>query len=480
MRAHFISVNPKLVRTLLLANVAVYSVAAVLIGYSYWFPASQQTQTFGSERYTNDAPLIAIRLPTPTPFVGTFATAPAGGVPTVAPLETPIPVTPAPKMTAPAPTPKAAVVRDQGLVPPTNLNILLLGTDQRAGQSNWRTDTLILLTINQEAKTVGMLTIPRDLYVNIPGVGKQRINTADFYGYYYHYPGGGPNLIKQTIEQNLGIRVHYFVRGGFDAFRRAIDILGGIDVDVDCPLYEQDFYDDYGHATLNFQPGVQTMDGVTALRYARSRYTTNDYDRGRRQRKVILAMWDKATMLDLLPKWPELYQEMSDSIQTDLGPTEMAALAYIGTQLKMDKIKSRAIDNRSTIPYVTPEGAQVLLPNAEKIHALLVEFFAPVTDQADAASKENAKIQIVSGNPQAAALAATALKRQGFNVSADGPATPLAAVSAITVYGAKTATAQQLAAFLRLDPSSIQTATDSNADADIVVNLGRDYNACQR
>ncbi len=471
--------NPKLVRTLILANVAVYSVAALLIGYSYWFPVGSRTQV-SAERYVNDAPLIAILLPTPTPFVGTFATAPARGLPTVAPLETPIPVTPVPRMTAPAPTPQAAVVRDQGLVPPTNLNILLLGTDQRAGQSNWRTDTIILLSINQKAKTVGMLTIPRDLYVNIPDIGKQRINTADFYGYYYHYPGGGPNLIKQTIEQNLGIRVHYFVRGGFDAFRRAIDLLGGIDVDVDCPLYEQDFYDDYGHATLNFQPGVQTMDGVTALRYARSRYTTNDYDRGRRQRKVILAMWDKATSLNLLPKWPELYQELSDSIQTDLGPTEMAALAYIGTQLKMDKIKARAIDNRSTIPYVTPEGAQVLLPNAEKIHALLVEFFAPVTDQADAISKENAKIQIVSGNPQAAALAATVLKRQGFNASAEGPAVPLVAASTITVYGNTSATAQQLAAVLRLDPSSIQTATDSSANADIVINLGRNYNACQR
>lgn len=470
--------NPKLVRNLIIGNLAVYAVLAALIAYAYFLP-SEKTLASGATAYTNNAPFISIMLPTPTPFAAALNPASPVAVSTVVPLETPIPVTPAAKATA-APPVQAAVVRDQGLVPPTNINILLLGTDQRGGQTNWRTDTIILLTINQQEKTVGMLTIPRDLYVNIPGIGKQRINTADFYGYYYHYPGEGPNLIKQTIEQNLGVRVHYFVRGGFDAFRKAIDILDGIQVDVDCPLYEQDFYDDYGHATLNFQPGMQTMDGVTALRYARSRYTTNDYDRGRRQRKVILAMWDKATSLNLLPKWPGLYKEMSDSIQTDLGPSEMAALAYIGTQLKMDRIKSRAIDNHSTIPYITPEGAQVLLPNPEKIHSVLVEFFAPVTEQVDSTETEKARIQIISGNTLAADIAATTLKRQGLDTTAGSDAIPLAAASSIMLYRDKPATAQRLAALLRLDPAVIQTATDGTSQFDIVVNLGRNYNSCQK
>ncbi len=419
-------------------------------------------------------------LPTPTPFTQKIAPAASAPIKTVVPLETPIPVTPAAKVASAAPA-KAATVRDGGLVPPTNINILLLGTDQRGNASIWRTDVIILLTINQTEKTVGMLTIPRDLYVNIPSVGKQRINTADFYGKYYDYPGGGPNLIKTTVEQNLGIRVHYYVRGGFDAFRKAIDILGGVEVDVDCPLYEAAFYDDKGGGVLNFQPGVQTMDGVTALRYARSRYTTSDYDRGRRQRKVILAMWDKATSLNLLPKWPQLYQEMSASIQTDLSPTEMAALAYIGTQLKMDKIKSRAIDNRTTISFVTAEGAQVLLPNAEKIHSLLVEFFAPYDDEATRWESEGATIQIISGNLKNAQIAQTALKRQGVNTTLDKSSIPLAAASTITMYKNKPATAQRLATLLRLDPATtILSKGDPTAPADIVVNLGRNYNSCQR
>lgn len=474
-------VNTSLLKRLLVGNLVVYGVIAVLVAYAYFFPSNATTLASNGTSFTNDAPFISIMLPTPTPFAPGAGPAVAVAVKTVVPLETPIPVTPVAKVASAAPPPQAETVRDGALVPPTNINILLLGTDQRPGQINWRTDTIILLTINQTEKTVGMLTIPRDLYVNIPSIGKQRINTADFYGEYYHYPGGGPNLIKTTVEQNLGIRVHYYIRGGFDAFRKATDILGGIDVDVDCPLYEQDFYDDYGHATLNFLPGMQTMDGVTALRYARSRYTTNDYDRGRRQRKVILAMWDKATSLNLLPKWPQLYQEMSDSIQTDLSPTELAALAYIGTQLKMDKIKSRAIDNRTTIPYTTPEGAMVLLPNAEKIHSLLVEFFAPFGDAADSVESEQATIQLVSGNPQAAQIAQTSLKRQGVNATLGSSAAPLAPTSTITLYRNKPATAQRLAALLRLDPTtSIVNASDPNAPADIVVNLGRNFNACQR
>lgn len=475
-------VNSTLLKRLFVANLAVWGVVAALVVYANFFPSGTTTPASSDSLFSNNAPFISIMLPTPTPFTRNAASSAVSAVQTVVPLETPIAVTPVAKLASAAPPPQPQpAVRDGALVPPNNINILLLGTDQRPGAVNWRTDSIILLSINQIEKTVGMLTIPRDLYVDIPSIGKQRINTADFYGEYYKYPGGGPNLIKTTIEQNLGVRVHYYVRGGFDAFRKATDILGGVDVDVDCPLYEQDFYDDYGHATLNFQPGMQTMDGVTALRYARSRYTTNDYDRSRRQRKVILAMWDKASSLNLLPKWPQLYQEMSGSIQTDLSPTEMAALAYIGTQLKMDRIKSRAIDNRVAQPYITPEGAWVLLPNMPKIHALLVEFFAPVTQELDRVAQEAATIEIVSGNPEFAAIAQAALKRQGINATLGSSPVPFESVSTITTYSSKPATAQRLAALLRLDPAaSIIHSGDQAAPANIVVNLGRDYNSCQK
>src|SRR5205814_9043632 len=118
-----------------------------------------------------NAPFISIMLPTPTPFAEIAASTSPVAIKTLVPLETPVPVTPIAQTAAVANPVKADKVQDGQLVPPTNINILLLGTDQPTGQSNWRTDTIILLTINQTEKTVGMLTIPRDLYVNIPTVG---------------------------------------------------------------------------------------------------------------------------------------------------------------------------------------------------------------------------------------------------------------------------------------------------------------------
>jgi polyisoprenyl-teichoic acid--peptidoglycan teichoic acid transferase len=478
-------VNRKILRALFYGNLLVYAVVAVLFVYYYGFPVESLTAASASGPEATSRPLISFILPTPTELAPQT-------LPPITPiaLDTPIPLpttSPAPNATPVPPTPTGAPpptvvpVKDRGLIPPSALNILIMGTDRRsASQTNWRTDTLILVSVDQETKSVGLLSIPRDLWVNIPGIGANRINTADFYGEYYHLPGGGPATIKRTIEQNLGIRVHYYVRVGFDGFRKAVDTVGGIDVAVDCPLQEYNFSDDYGTVNLNFQPGLQHMDGVTALRYARSRETTNDFDRSRRQRQVLMALWDKATSLNLLPKWPELYSQFRDSVQTDLGPVELTALAWIGSQLQLDRIKSLAIDNHSTTPWVTPDGAMVLLPQPEKIHSLLVQFFSEPTNGPDPFELEKARVQVVSGSQQIANTATVALKRQGFDVT-DPQITPaLAPVSSIVVYHQEPATVQRLLSALRIDANNVQTAAKPAAPVDVQVILGRDYNACQR
>jgi LCP family protein required for cell wall assembly len=480
-------VNRRILRALIVGNLAVYAFIALVLAYDDTLPTFGIIQASSAQSGSQGGPLVALILPTPTEFV------PPQTYPAITPisLDTPVPTstalpqsggrvaTPTPK-SSPVPPPTTIPVKDRGLVPPSNINIILMGTDRRPGQPNWRTDTLILVSINQEEKTVGLLSIPRDLWVQIPGIGAQRINTADFYGEYYHLPGGGPQTIKTTIERNLGIRVHYYVRVGFDAFRKGIDTLGGVDVDVDCPLVENGFVDDYGPANLNFQPGVTHMDGVTALRYARSRYTTNDYDRARRQRKVVLAMWSKALSLNLIPKWPELYSQFHDSVQTDLGPVEFAGLAWIGSQLHMDRLKSRAIDNHTTTPWIGPAGEDVLLPQPEKIHSLLAEFFSDQATVDDPFEAENARVQIVSGNPQTANIAVVALARQGFNMVNPQASPTMAASSSIIVYHPEPATVQRLVDALRLSPDRVQSVDDPSAPADIQVILGRDYNSCQR
>lgn len=479
--------NRSILRSLIVGNALIYAVIGGLLAYTEFTPSTQTTEASNSVSGGGASPLISIILPTPTEFI------PPQTYPAITPisLDTPVPTgTPVPSTggskpvrtptSSPLPPPTIIPVKDRALVPPTNLNILIMGTDRRSGQPNWRTDTLILVSVNQEDKTVGMLSIPRDLWVQIPGIGAQRINTADFYGEYYHLPGGGPQTIKSTVERNLGVRVHYYVRVGFDAFRKSIDTLGGINVDVDCPLVENTFYDDYGRASLNFQPGVQPMDGVTALRYARSRYTTNDYDRARRQRKVLLAMWDKALSLNLLPKWPDLFNQFHDSFQTDLGPVELTALAWIGSQFHLDRLKSRAIDNRVTRPWTGPAGEAVLLPQPEKIHSLLVDFFSDSSTTDLSFEEEQARIQVVSGNPQAANIAVVSLQRQGFIVTNPEATGSLSPTSSLIVYHAKPATVQRLVDALRINPNNVRNVDSPNSQVDIQVILGRDYNSCQR
>ncbi len=465
-------------RNLVFVNLLIYLLAGALMAYFFFFaPADSgdEVASFAGET-ARGGPFLDILLPTPTPFARTTKNV----------FPSPTPVTPPsvaqsnPAIVIPSPTAQTTV-RDNALVPPSAINIILLGTDRRGNELSWRTDTLILLSVNQQAKSVGLLSIPRDLWVRIPGYGYERINTADFYGDYYRYQGGGQQLIKDVIEQNLGIRVHYYVRIDMKVFRQAIDTLGGVEVDVDCPLVEYGFSDDLGRVNLNFQAGLQHMDGATALRYARSRYTTNDFDRSRRQRKVILAAWDKAKQLDLLPKWPELYNQFRASVKTDLGPTELAALAWIGSQLRPDHIKSRAIDNRVITPWMGPEGQAVQLPNAQKIHGLLVEFFAPPNPQQEQATDENATIEVLSGTGarQPADLASVALKRQGFNVVASNVATTRVNATTLILYtNGKPETVKRLREFFNLPSANLRAVNDPSTHVDLQIILGRDYNPC--
>ncbi|MGE5138138.1 MAG: LCP family protein [Rudaea sp.] len=462
--------NRRFLRNLIVVSLAFYVVVVALISYFGLIPAegSRQAAAAISSGYSA-SPLVALGIRTPTPFTAGRAAAPLNPIP----IDTPFSSSP------PSALPSGTVPRL--VLPASVINVILLGTDKRdAGQSNWRTDTIILVSIDQDRKTVGLLSIPRDLWVHIPGFGDQRINTADFYGEYNHLPGGGPQTVKSTLEQNLGFRVHYYVRVGFDSFRKAIDTLGGIDMNVDCPVVETGFNDDYGVVNLNFQPGLQHMDGVTALRYARSRYSTSDYDRSRRQRQVLLAIWDRALSLDLLPRWPDLYRQFSSSIQTDLGPAELASLGFTGSQLKMDRIRSRAIDNRTTAPWTTPAGEEVLLPQPDKIHTLLVDFFTPSAQGNDPFEAEQARVQVVSENGETANSVAVSLRRQGFQVGDPRSVSSPVSASYINVFQDKPITIQRLLTALRINPANVRRVSDPKAEIDVQVILSRDYNPCQK
>jgi LCP family protein required for cell wall assembly len=361
-------------------------------------------------------------------------------------------------------------------VPDQYLNIVLLGSDKRPRSGAWRTDSMIIVSVDSANKVVRLLSLPRDLWVYIPGHGYNRINTADLWGELAK-KGTGPDRVKQTIYHNLGIPIHYYVRVDFRGFMEIIDAVGGIDVDVDCPLPD-----------INLSAGLHHMNGQQALRYARSRYSTNDFDRGRRQRKVLMALWDQALTLDIIPRLPELWWTMSNSFQTDLTLDQVINLAYLGAQLEPQRIISRAIGPSHVQSWMTPQGAAVLLPQQDKIRTMLERFYAPVdTSKLDAA--DNVRVRVLNGSQRRDAdkLAASSLRWAGFKVAGTGNAdNQNHAQTQIFVYAADMASAEQIAQELRVPPAAIQDVTGLQEQPDpsnpvaIQVILGRDYNPCER
>ncbi len=269
--------------------------------------------------------------------------------------------------------------------PDRAINIMLLGSDIRPGQDNWRTDVIIVVSINPDGPSAAMLSIPRDLYVWVPGWRMSRINTVDTHGYAVGYPGGGPGLLKQTLLYNLGIPVHYYARVDFDGFTSIVNTLGGVDVPVTCqmtdwrlksPELDQENEDNWELFTVDQQ--VHYMDGDLALWYVRSRKRSSDFDRSRRQQQMLRAMMTKGLNRNVIPQIPQLWSDFQETIDTDMGLGEILQLASIAPRLDLNKIKSRFVAGDAVLAWTTPnDNAYVLLPQYEEISVLVADVFEP-------------------------------------------------------------------------------------------------------
>jgi len=356
----------------------------------------------------------------------------------------------------------------QVTIPSGYLHILLLGSDKREGDGAWRTDTMIVVSIDAERNIVRLLSIPRDLWVNIPGHGYDRINTADLWGE-VQQPGSGPDVVKQVVYDNLGIPIHYYVRVDFKGFMEIIDAVGGVEVNVECPLTD-----------IGMAPGIRWMDGEDALLYARSRITTSDFDRARRQRQLLMALWQQRLNRGLIPKIPALWEAMSDTIQTDLPLDRVVALAYMGLQLSPNQILSQSIGPWQVESWLTPEGAEVLLPRPDKIQELLDGFYGPIDFEfLEELNQTAIRIQNGSWRTVAGEQAAAALVWLGVQIVDTGLADSQDyAQTQVLVYDASPAVAETVAQALDLAPEAIQYQPDPSSAVDILIVVGADYDPC--
>lgn len=279
--------------------------------------------------------------PTLTPFV---------------PFDVAPPVFPPPASTSAVPPPAAPLVKPDGAV-----SILLLGSDQRPGHSDFRTDVFILLTLRGDG-SVSLVSFPRDLYVYMPSLGKSnRINAA--------YEFGGFDLVAQTLEYNFGLRPDHFVLTSFSGFQHIVDSLGGVDVNVGLTLSDARAGYPDGYTVY---PGIVHMDGETALWYIRSRATSSDFDRLRRAQEVLVAIGEKLLTLQGLARIPELYQIYKSSVVTDLTLDNLLALLPLLQQVDTNRIDRYAIAPPFVTVWIHPDtGAYLLLPDVTSIQQIL-------------------------------------------------------------------------------------------------------------
>jgi LCP family protein required for cell wall assembly len=262
------------------------------------------------------------------------------------------------------------------IFPPPRTNLLILGLDSRPGQGDvTRTDTIILATVDPAGPYVGALSIPRDLYVPIPGYSSDRINVAHVLGE-QESPGGGPELAARTIEQNFGVPVHRTLRMDFEAFVAIVDAAGGVTIDVESPFIDYEYpTPDYGTMVVSFEAGVQHMDGERALQYARIRHGASDFERAARQGQVIEALARR--LINPLNWWrlPAVYMAFIQHVVTDLTVIDVALMAPAVIEVGPGNIDRRVLDRGMVWGRQTSAGASVLEPNWDTIRPMLDEMF---------------------------------------------------------------------------------------------------------
>ncbi|NIN99995.1 MAG: hypothetical protein GTN93_32755 [Anaerolineae bacterium] len=260
------------------------------------------------------------------------------------------------------------------------INILLVGLDNRwqVSHTSFRTDTIMIASLHTETNEGMLFSIPRDLYVDVPGHGKRRINVAHVLGETQGYPRGGPGLLMDTIQQNFGIPMHGYLMIDFQGFREMVDLLGGVDIYVEKEIWDYKYPDDRGgEMTIHIPAGQQHMDSETLLRYCRTRYGSDDFDRMRRQQKALAALGDKFLSLEMLPRLPELLQTMSHTFHTDLSPAVIVRVAGMAAQVHPDETRFIVMDRSLLDPSQRRPGDEpsLLYPDWDKIHALVDEVF---------------------------------------------------------------------------------------------------------
>jgi LCP family protein required for cell wall assembly len=401
-----------------------------------------------------------------------------------------------PEMEANTPVPDIAAPEE--LLPAwdgsSRVTLLFIGLDARdweVGAGAPRSDTMILFTIDPVSKMAGMLSVPRDLWINIPGMGYSKINTAYSYGEARKLPGGGPGLAIDTIEHFIGVPIQYYAQVDFKAFEEAIDAMDGLYL---CPE-ERITIDPIGpKPPVKMGPECRKYWGYEVLGYARNRHTNGgDIDRANRQQKVIMALFDQVFSPQNFPtmvsKAPDIYAEAKSGMRTNLSLDDALKLGVLLSQIPEGKIKRGVIDySMATLTSVTVGGqkASILQPYPDKIRELRDEIFSAGGPLSPMASGEPgalmqadaARVRVVNGTGTEGLSERTGdyLREQGMQiVETGGRAARNYERTTLVMYGPKLYTMRYLISRFGIDRvDQILFVNDPASSVDIEIRVGRD------
>jgi LCP family protein required for cell wall assembly len=350
---------------------------------------------------------------------------------------------------------------------------------------------MIIVSINYSRPTASILSIPRDLFVYIPGWTMNRINTALSHGSSVGYPGGGIGLLRQTILYNFGVPIHYYARVDFEGFQEIIDAINGVDLNVSCRLEdwrlkspELDPLEVDNWERFALEPGVHHMDGDLALWYARSRLSTNDFERGRRQQQLLRALLNQGVDLDLLPQVPTLWNAFHNTVDTDLDIGRVLRLAALAPGIRENGVQHLYLAGKIQ-PWSQPDsGAQVQLPIWEgdgMMRETFQRLFLPPALSRAVGAPIYVEVINATNNADLAILAADNLAWYGFIPIIGTPEPQENAVTQLSFYkpNFKDSYDWLLSWVIGKRRADIQLVADETYEYDYRVVLGNDYDPCR-
>ncbi len=396
------------------------------------------------------------------------------------------------------PSPVGTPVPDVS-VPPWDgrerLNILLIGSDEQGGGHN--TDTLITVSIDPVTKQAAMFSLPRDTqFVPIPP-GPARSVWGRTYGNKINsffvnnrkrsdlWPGNdrtrGYNALKAVLGELYDLDIKYFVEVNFNGFKKVVDSVGGVTINVQVPVVDDAFPGSTGRAQRVYIPsGIQHMDGEQALRYARSRNTSTDFDRGARQQRVLLSLREQADPQTLLPRLPQLVDALKSAVRTDIPLDQLDELLGLASEVNTADIRSVVF----TPPFFQREvlTGYWVEPYPERIRAAIEEAFSADTADLERRARlaaEGATVSVLNRTSTASLGTRLAgyLEFQGLvaSVPRQVPKGSIPQDTVITVYNGSEARLPETIAYLeKLFGVTVKTATDAAVRADITILIGRE------